>query len=234
MSCWPPARTPASAPSSLAANSPPGGPNRPADLRRPVELGDRRRAVHQPVHGPVAPAPGIRRGRHRLAQPDHSWPSALCPGGYERGPPGMTLAGRQPLTGKHPAGKTMAARVLAAGPDVNSDVGLELRPVRRDTVTTASSTSTQTQSRLIAGWSVRFASRGAPAPGESVPFSVRRLPPGRRADALGRAVRRRDDHTATGEPRPQAVRPIPGAGHPPGRDPAQETAAEMTETKEPA
>jgi len=33
----------------------------------------------------------------------HDWPLALCAGGYERGPPDMTIARRQPLTDRHPA-----------------------------------------------------------------------------------------------------------------------------------
>jgi hypothetical protein len=37
------------------------------------------------------------------------WPLALCTGGYERGPVGLTIAGRQPVTGNHGAGAALDA-----------------------------------------------------------------------------------------------------------------------------
>ena len=37
------------------------------------------------------------------------WPLALCTGGYERGPAGLTIAGRQPVTGNHGAGAALDA-----------------------------------------------------------------------------------------------------------------------------
>jgi hypothetical protein len=43
-----------------------------------------------------------RPARARLA-------TAPCAGGYEHGPPGMTLAVRQPLTGHRRAGRAMDA-----------------------------------------------------------------------------------------------------------------------------
>jgi len=50
-----------------------------------------------------------------LTRPGHHWPLALCTGGYERGPPGITIAGRQPLIGDYLAGKTMDASHAAGG-----------------------------------------------------------------------------------------------------------------------
>jgi hypothetical protein len=43
-----------------------------------------------------------RQDVHRAltALPGHDWPLALCPGGYECGPPGMTMAGCAANTGK--------------------------------------------------------------------------------------------------------------------------------------
>ena len=44
-----------------------GGADRAARLRGPLEPGDRGAPVHQPAHGPVPPAQGLRQARHRLA-----------------------------------------------------------------------------------------------------------------------------------------------------------------------
>ena len=43
------------------------------------------------------------------ALPSHDWPLALCSGGYERGPLGVTIAGMQPSTRNHLGGQVMAA-----------------------------------------------------------------------------------------------------------------------------
>ena len=45
----------------------PGGPDRAARPRRPLQPGDRRPAVHQPAHRRVPPAQGLRQARHQLA-----------------------------------------------------------------------------------------------------------------------------------------------------------------------
>ena len=42
----------------------PGGPDRAARPRRPLQPRDRRPAVHQPAHGRVPPAQGLRQARH--------------------------------------------------------------------------------------------------------------------------------------------------------------------------
>jgi len=55
------------------------------------------------------------------------------------------------------------------------------RLVRSDTVTTASGTSIHTQVRLTGGLPVRFARRGAPAPGEPVPSPASTSTAGRTA-----------------------------------------------------
>jgi hypothetical protein len=54
------------------------------------------------------------RLRHRLQRPGN-WPLALCAGGYERGPPHMTLEWMQALTGKHLADKATDAYAKGAG-----------------------------------------------------------------------------------------------------------------------
>ena len=45
----------------------PGGADRPARPRRPLQPRDRRPAVHQPAHRRVPPAQGLRQARHQLA-----------------------------------------------------------------------------------------------------------------------------------------------------------------------
>ena len=59
--------------------------------------------------------------------------------------------------------------------------GAGSRPVRSDTVTTSSGTSIHTQVRLTGGLPVRFARRGAPAPGEPVPSPASTSTAGRTA-----------------------------------------------------
>jgi hypothetical protein len=106
------------------------------------------------ARGPVPPGQGLRQARHQLAQParprparrpghcpaalappsrrlspawpGHDWPLALCAGGYERGPAGVTLAGRRPLAGEHLAGQAMDAY---AGSRLEPSVEEELCPV---------------------------------------------------------------------------------------------------------
>ena len=77
-SCGPPARPPASAPSTPAERADrPGGPDRPAGPRRAVQPGDRHPAVHQRPHGPVPPAQGLHQARHHLAQPAQPRPARM-------------------------------------------------------------------------------------------------------------------------------------------------------------
>ena len=59
----------------------PGGADRAARPRRPLEPRDRRPAVHQPAHGRVPPAQGLRQARHQLAHPA---PAGVSPGGGHR------------------------------------------------------------------------------------------------------------------------------------------------------
>ena len=59
--------------------------------------------------------------------------------------------------------------------------GAGSRRVRSDTVTTSSGTSIHTQVRLTGGLAVRFARRGAPAPGEPVPSPASTSTAGRTA-----------------------------------------------------
>ena len=68
-SCSPPARPSSARRTGHARRAHGAGePGRPAGPRRAVEPGDRRAAVHQPAHGPVPPAQGVREARHHLAQ----------------------------------------------------------------------------------------------------------------------------------------------------------------------
>ena len=88
----------------------PGGPDRAAGPRRPVQPGDRRPAVHQRAHGPVPPEQGLRQARHQLPQPARPRPArrpghrpaalARCPGGR------LTRTGRS----RWPLADTSAAR----------------------------------------------------------------------------------------------------------------------------
>ena len=59
-------------PQTHARHGPPadgaGGADRAPGPRRPVEPGDRRAALHQPAHGPVPPAQGLRQARDQLAR----------------------------------------------------------------------------------------------------------------------------------------------------------------------
>jgi hypothetical protein len=68
-------------------------PRRPLALGPATSSGDR--AIPRPRTWLSCPASG------------YDWPLALCPGGYERGPPDMTITGMQPLTGNHLAGKAL-------------------------------------------------------------------------------------------------------------------------------
>src|SRR5271170_5552128 len=110
------------------------------------------------------------------------------------------------------------------------------RLVRSDTVTISSGTSVHTQVRLTGGLPVRFARRGAPAPGEPVPSPASTPTAGRTArtrlnvddawcealfaSALQRSAAPAADTgpAAPAAPRGQrtAARGRPRPGHPPG------------------
>src|SRR5439155_1057666 len=47
----------------------PGGSDRAAYPRRPLQYRDRRAAVHQPAHRRLPPPQGVQQARHHLAQP---------------------------------------------------------------------------------------------------------------------------------------------------------------------
>jgi hypothetical protein len=66
-------------------------------------------------------------------------------------------------------------------PASSAPMELGSRLVRSDTVTTSSGTSIHTQVRLTGGLPVRFARRGAPAPGEPVPSPASTSTAGRTA-----------------------------------------------------
>jgi hypothetical protein len=88
-----------------------GGADRPAGPGRLQQLRDRRRAVHQPAHGRVAPAQGVHQARHQL--PARTPGRAARP--HRAGPAGLT--GRATESGGRVA-RSMAPRPLWQTADV--------------------------------------------------------------------------------------------------------------------